>query len=110
MKTLTLNLYPENTSGNGVLWDSLHEFTSWAFAVSGATASNVFSINVGNSSNSTDLIAAQVQNMDGSTAATSITAPGIYRLTVPMPFRSMYVTRSGIGVALCSIDAIGEKT
>lgn len=109
MNAIKLNAYPENTTGNGVFWDSLHGYSDWVFAVNGATANDAFAINVNNSGDSANMSPAQVQNVDGGAAVTSVVAPGVYRMTKPMPFRCLYITRSGPGSATCSIIATGAK-
>ena len=107
-QTKMIEIYPAATSGSGVFYDSLHDIRDWSFHVSGADADNVFAINVGNVGDSASQTVAQVQDLAGGSAVTSIVAPGVYKLTKSMPFRDIYVTRSGVGVASCQVIATGK--
>lgn len=103
------NAYPPATSGNGVFLDNLHNVTDWVFSVSGADATNNFTVNVGNFGDSTKQTACQLKDCAAGSAVSVIAASGIYKLVVPMPFRDMYITRSGAGSASCTVVALGKS-
>ena len=101
--------YPAATVGNGVFLDNLHSVTDWVFSVRGADATNNLTVNVGNFGDSAKQTVCQLKDCSSGSAVSVISSPGIYKLTVPMPFRDLYITRSGAGSASCTVVALGKS-